>query len=203
MSDISWSSDGKMVVGCSNDGTVAVVYLGNELGDVASQREMHSFMYELYSEIPPEPVILHTLRKPMAKKIEPQPMNEQKEIRLQNGKRRIQPVLLSTPSPSGVVQSNPSFSFVPNTAPNISIMSSPSAPSLPSLDLNKIVFKVSLAKVLCSSDSQDYSGSRLSVKLLHISSLINTSGDIVLESMQIDLNPYKSIIRLRKGSKQL
>ena len=58
-----------MVVGCSNDGTVAVVYLGNELGDVASQREMHSFMYELYSEIPPEPVILHTLRKPMAKKL--------------------------------------------------------------------------------------------------------------------------------------
>ena len=199
VSDLAWSSDGKMVIGCSNDGTVAVIYLGNELGEIASLREMHTFMYELYSEIPPEPVILHTLRKPIAKKVEPQPMNEQKEIRLQNGKRRIQPVLLSTPSPVLISVAPPSY----HSGPPIAIMSSPSAPSLPSIESSKFTFKVHISRVLCSSESPNYSESNCPVALLHISKLINTSGDIVLEAMQLDMGHYKSAVRLRKGSKQL
>lgn len=199
VSDLAWSSDGKIVMGCSNDGSVAVIYLGNELGDVASQQEMHAFMYELFSEIPPEPVILHTLRKPTGKKTEPQPMNEQKEIRLQNGKRRIQPILLSTPSP--VVSSINPPSYHPS-AP-ITIMASPSAPSLPSIAACNIIFKVQISRVLCNSDSPNYSESSCPASLLHISKLINTSGEIVLESMPIDLGHYKSAVRLRKGNKQL
>jgi WD40 repeat protein len=204
VSDISWSSDGKIVLGCSNDGTIAVIYLGNELGDIVSQREMHTFMYELYSEIPPEPIILHTLRKPLAKKLEPKPMNEQKEIRLQNGKRRIQPVLLSTPGPAGSVPVSSGFSsYNTSTSMPISIMSSPIAPTLPSLQLNKIEFKVHLSRVLCSSECEDYSESKCNLNLLHISKLINFSGDIVLEAMQFDIDHYKSAIRLRKGNKQV
>ena len=204
VSDISWSSDGKIVMGCSNDGSVAVIYLGNYLGDMVNQRDMHKFMFELYSEIPPEPIIQHILRKPQVKRVEPQPMNEQKEVRLQNGKRRIQPVLLSTPSPSGAAPINGSYpTYHPITNQSITIMSSPTAPSLPSIDLSKIVFKVHLSRVLCNSEPPSYSESNCSVRLLHISKLINTSGDIVLEAMQLELEHFKSAVRLRKGNKQL
>lgn len=204
VSDLSWSTDGKIVLGSSNDGSVAVIYLANELGDVVSQREMHSFMFELYSEIPPEPVIQHTLRKPVAKKLEPQPMNEQKEIRLQNGKRRIQPVFLSTPTSSG--PQNPSQTYkpyIPVSTSNITIMSSPNAPSLPSVDISKFSFKVNLSRILCNSEPHNYSESMCPVNLLHVSKLISTSGDIVLEAMILEMNHVRSAIRLRKGNKQL
>lgn len=200
VSDISWSSDGKFVLACSNDGTVATIFLANELGEVATQREMHSFMYELYSEIPPEPVIQHTFRKAVSKKCEPKPMNEQKEIRLQNGKRRIQPVLLSTPGQSTGTQ------FVQTGRPsvqNLTIISSASAPNLPFLDVQGLGMTREYSKIICSTDAIDCTEGLVNVELLHVSSLLNTSGDIRIEVFSCDIEGFKSAIQLRKGQKQL
>lgn len=200
VTDLSWSSNGKFLLACSNDGTVATIYLAGELGEVATQVEMNNFIYELYSEIPPVPVIQHTFRKTASKKCEPQPMNEQKEIRLQNGKRRIQPVLLSTPGQDAKPQFSQSARPV---VQNLTIISSPNAPNLPMLETQGIEFSLSFTKVLCSANAADFTEGLVNTNLLHVSSLINTSGDIILEAFSCELEGYQSAILLRKGNKQL
>ena len=201
VTDISWSSDGKFVFASSNDGTVAVLFLATELGEVATTTEMHSYMFSLYSEVPPEPEIQHNVRKTVFKKVEPQPMNEQKEVRLQNGKRRIQPVLLGTPSQA--TPSNTTVQFKQPTAQNITIMSSPNAPNLPQTEIQNLGLKFKFSKIICNKDVMDYSEQNIPLSLLHISSLIKASGDIIIDAMSCDIEGFKSMIQLRKGNKQL
>jgi WD40 repeat protein len=201
VTDLAWSSDGKFLLSSSNDSTVSVIYLSNELGEVASSTEMHSFMFTLYSEVPHEPEIQHNVRKTILKKVEPQPMNEQKEVRLQNGKRRIQPVMLGTPS-----QASPATNFVQFKQPasqNLVIMSSPNAPGLPPAEMSSLGLKFKFSKTICNKEANDYTENQVPLNLLHVSSLIKASGDIVVDVKSSDFEWIRTVIILRKGNKQL
>ncbi|CAG9317879.1 unnamed protein product [Blepharisma stoltei] len=225
VADISWSNDGNMILACSSDGTVAAIGLDGELGTPLSQQEMNQYMFSLYGSRPPVPIggpHSHSHHK----RIEPQPLNEQKEERVQGGKRRIQPVLLSTPQSTGG-----GFPQSPQQLPQISslqlpqaslisspnfpqpqlrnpiIMTSPNAPPVPDFkDLQNfsIPFFASFSKVINKGTSKSYTDGICDMKMLEISQLISADADMVVECMEVKTHPqFKSIIRFREGNKTL
>lgn len=97
VADLSWSSDGKLIMGCSSDGTVVALYFDkDELGQPLT-REAQSKYLESLSGFKPISKIDETVRK-QPRRIEPQVLNVQKEERTESGRRRIQPIILTTSS---------------------------------------------------------------------------------------------------------
>lgn len=216
-----------MILACSSDGTVAAIGLENDIGIPLTSAEMKQYMVHLYGTLPPIPIGgPHATKGVPHQRTEPIALNEQKEERVQGGKRRIQPVLLSTPQSATTVQQP--AQAIPNISPlvlpsSIStnpfpstqfqqqrpqiIMTSPNAPPIPEYDDLKnfsLPFFPSYSKVINKGAQKSYTEGICDMKLLEICDLISTDADLIVECMEIATHvQFKSMIRFREGLKIL
>ena len=201
VADISWSSDGDLLMACSSDGTVALICLEQQLGFALSHHEMAQYMFTLYGEIPPQPQgapqtsVSHT-----PKKLEPKPLNQQIEMRTQSGKRRIQPVLLSTPQ-----SSKPLPQVVPKPKPQHSILTSADAPEIPALEEELISPKLALKcqKPIVQKTPKNYTEGYCSAKFLEAMKFVETNCDLTIEGLVTEMENFKSVIKLKEGKQVL
>lgn len=117
VADISWTSDGSTLIACSSDGTVAVLHFKEgDLGEPLSQLEQSQLMTGIYGTEPPKPLaVVKKEDKPQAKEL-PTQITSQTETRTVTGRRRIQPVLLSSPTTTSLLFIEPTEESVPITA---------------------------------------------------------------------------------------
>jgi protein HIRA/HIR1 len=99
VADITWTSDGMAVMACSSDGTIAVVsFDGGELGEPMTQLEQSQLVTGIYGTEPPKPLAVVKKEDKVLKSEAAVLAMNQTETRTTAGRRRIQPVLLSSPS---------------------------------------------------------------------------------------------------------
>lgn len=106
VADIAWSPDGKLLVACSSDGSIATLFLGDNMGGVYSRQEANHHLASLYGDIP----LVEVPRAPASTKaVEMTEVEGQVEMRTETGRRRIRPCLLvpSEPAPAEPLPTEP------------------------------------------------------------------------------------------------
>lgn len=201
VSDLTWAPDGKILVASSYEGRIAAVYIGEALGAPCGRAEYDQYMFSVYGEVSEHAVTMtvNNYRVNSARS-EPQPLNEQLEVRLPDGKRRIQPVLLSTPNeqaPAPVQRraSAPVALIVQNT----DVLAVPG--QLPKRPFSTTEFMPEMMKVLSVEGEGGCSEGRCSFTLMKVNEYLLSEGDYALEAVNCEVLRYRSFVRLRRGKR--
>lgn len=175
VADLAWSSDGKLIMGCSSDGTVVALYFDkDELGEPLT-REAQATYLESLAGFKPIPKIDEAVRK-QPRRIEPQVLNVQKEERTESGRRRIQPIILSTSSDL------PPPMFPPYNQ----------APSLPSVNASPLLPLRSTPEV--PKQSQSLITVKVKHEICHSGMTVETESVVIAENLnQLDIRSTLSL----------
>ena len=198
VADISWSPDGKLLVACSSDGTLAVLNMEGALGTPLNRSEYMHYMVSHYGTFPmASPTTLPSVfipvieSRPTASPVVSAPIVQQ-EVRTESGKRRIQPQLVSAPQASSVsppVPSTPIVSesfqapapFIPPSTPFPRIMHSATAPNVPDLSTPiDLPFEAKFTKTLHKADPKDFTAGLALQSVLSATGLIDTEANLTI-----------------------